>query len=564
MEDNKRLDDRDNSGQKNHNLDPNKYRHHFQVKYTPKGLFQLFNKNETYIYEKKFSCDLPKNIIPPKSFHYPYSLENYCQADLLTMDFDLKKNPEILTDPKINTFIHQDFINNSLELIFPNLTTISKKRTDKEQDFKKKIIEIIERNDDINQDNNQFLSEIPDFLRRQTYLRPSTVISNEKKPKTKSEKSKPEKKQKMTKDELIRCIEQSFNDIDKIKIGMKHPDFRKKGVTAKNVYELSPMDNMPNIKFIEYLFPSEPSEVPNLDEKYLKPNHFLITNNKPDNINEDNTCSLYINNKLKTQEAHIEKDASEYYTYEKEFASSKMSQIDLFNRYFLILDKNQKKLKISALSNKFSFRRYKKITEENIKDRDQKEDGSENNKKENNTLKKKRKRDIILEPDNMKKEELEAKKRWFKDRGYIADFKERKINEVSHADVMEIEEERQKEEELKKQKSKEIGDFIDEGEGEDENEDNIFEDFDNDDNDEKKSNKDENDENDEDKSNQEDNDEEKNSNVEKKDKNEDSYDLNDEDNEDNKSKEEDEDNNDYYKNEKEDDNKEQEEDKFFD
>ena len=112
---------------------------HFQVKYIPKGFFQLFNKEDTYIYEKKFSNDLPKNIIPPKSFHYPFSLENYCQSDLLTMDFGLRKNPEILTDSKINTLIHQDFINNTLELIFPNLTTISKKRTEEEQKFKKKM-----------------------------------------------------------------------------------------------------------------------------------------------------------------------------------------------------------------------------------------------------------------------------------------------------------------------------------------------------------------------------------------------------------------------------------------
>ena len=184
MEERKRKDDREQSGHKNQ--DSTKYRHHFEVKNIPKGLFQLFNKSETYIYEKKFSCELPKNIIPPKSFHYPFSLENFCQSDLLTMDFDLKKNQDILTDPKINTFIHQDFINNSLELIFPNLTTIiSKKRTDEEQNFKKKIIEIIERNDEVNQDFNPELSEIPDFLRRQTYLRPSVAVNNDKKSKIK-------------------------------------------------------------------------------------------------------------------------------------------------------------------------------------------------------------------------------------------------------------------------------------------------------------------------------------------------------------------------------------------
>ena len=123
---------------------------------------------------------------------------------------------------------------------------------------------------------------------------------------------------------------------------MKHPDAKQKGVTAKNVYEISPMDTLPNIKFIEYLFPSEPSEVPNLDEKYKRPDHFLITNNKSNDINQENTSSLYINNKLKTQEDHIEKDSAEYYTYEREFVASKMNSNDLFNRYFLILDKNKK------------------------------------------------------------------------------------------------------------------------------------------------------------------------------------------------------------------------------
>ena len=106
-------------------------------------------------------------------------------------------------------------------------------------------------------------------------------MNNEKKSKLK-EKTKPEKKQKISIQDLIKNIEQSFNDIDKIKIGMKHPDPKRKGVTAKNIYELSPMDNMPNIEFIEYLFPSEPSEVPNLNEKYLKPDHFLIKTNKVD------------------------------------------------------------------------------------------------------------------------------------------------------------------------------------------------------------------------------------------------------------------------------------------
>ena len=503
MEENRKLEVKELSGQRNQ--DQSRYRHHFQVKYFPKGFFQLFNKTETsYIYDKKFSCELPKNIIPPKSFHYPYSLENFCKSDLLTMDFDLKKNPEILTDPKINTFIHQDFINNSLELIFPNLTTISKKRTDEEQNFKKKIIEIIESNDEVNQEINPFLSEIPDFLRRQTYLRPSTVVNNEKKTKVK-EKAKPEKKQKTTLQDLVKSIEQSFNDIDKIKIGMKHPDAKQKGVTAKNVYEISPMDTMPNIKFIEYLFPSEPSEVPNLDEKYKRPDHFLITNNKSNDINQENTSSLYINNKLKTQEDHIEKDSAEYYTYEREFAASKMNSNDLFNRYFLILDKNKKKLKISPLYEKYSFRRYKKMTEANLNNEENQAEGNEN--KNNDYINKKRKRDIILIPKSMDKEECDEKKNWLKERGYLTGFSERKINKVEHTDVMEIEREREKEEELKKKYSNSEEELFSGNENEEnEDEDNIFDENEN------------NNENDEEKSHSK-NDEEQNSNDEQKEEN---------------------------------------------
>ena len=407
---------------------------HLQVKIIPKGIFQLFNKNDTYIYEKKFSCDLPKNIIPPKSFHYPFSLENYCQSDLLTMDFDLKKNPEILTDSKINTLIHQDFINNTLELIFPNLTTISKKRTEEEQKFKKKIIEIIERNEESSQEINPELNVIPDFLRRQTYLRPSTAYNLDNKSKLK-DKSKNDKKQRTSLVDLKTRIDQTFLDIDKIKEGMKHPDTKQKGLTAKKVYEVSPMDDMPNIKFVEYLFPTEPSQVINLNEKYLKPEKFLIKMNETNDISGESTCSFFINNKLKTQEDHKDKDRAEYYSYETDFTSNKINESDLFNRYFFILDKVNKKLKISQLSEKYALRRYKRIMEENIID--------ENNK----IIGKKRRRNVITVPQSMQKEELDKKKKWISERGYNTHLIERKIESVDHSDVMEIEKEKEIEEE---------------------------------------------------------------------------------------------------------------------
>ena len=509
---------------------------HFQVKYVPKGFFQLFNKNDTYIYEKKFSCDLPKNIIPPKSFHYPFSLENYCQSDLLTMDFDLNKNPEILTDSKINTLIHQDFINNTLELIFPKLTTISKKRTEDEQKFKKKILEIIERNDEVNQDLNPSLDEIPDFLRRQTYLRPSTAVTIDNKSKLK-DKLKNEKK-KMSTSELKTYIEQSFNDIDKIKEGMKHPDHKQKGIVAKKIYEVAPMDDMPNIKFVEFLFPSEPSQVINLDEKYLKPEKFLIKMNKMNDISDETTCSFYINNKLKTQEDHKDKDRAEYYSYETDFTSTKINQADLFNRYFFILDKVNKKLKISRLTDKYSLRRYKRNMEEEVIEED--ENG-------NKILGKKRRRNVITVPQSMQKEELDKKKKWLSERGYNTKLVERKIENIDHSDVYEIEKEKEIEEESKKRQIENENENEDYNEQEKEEEENNVEQEENED-DEEVFNMDDksSEQNDEDNYNDDDNEneneneneEENQQNQEQDDNEEKNYNSNNEDNEQNSEKEE--------------------------
>ena len=92
----------------------------FKVQSTPKEKFPLFEKNEFYLYERKFHNDLPEVLIPPISFHLAHSSENFCNFDMKTMMFGLKGTQEILTDPKLNTKIHKDFIENSLNLIFPD------------------------------------------------------------------------------------------------------------------------------------------------------------------------------------------------------------------------------------------------------------------------------------------------------------------------------------------------------------------------------------------------------------------------------------------------------------
>ena len=95
----------------------------FRVKTLPAGTFKLFSKsNDNFIYEKRLLNDLPHEIILPKALHFPFSLEEFCRPNLAATTFELKKKDEILTDPKINVNVHEDFVNNSLELIKKDLS----------------------------------------------------------------------------------------------------------------------------------------------------------------------------------------------------------------------------------------------------------------------------------------------------------------------------------------------------------------------------------------------------------------------------------------------------------
>ena len=61
MEDGKKLEDKEQlSGQKNQNQEQTKYRHHFQVKYIPKGLFQLLIKTKNIYTKKNSVVSFPK------------------------------------------------------------------------------------------------------------------------------------------------------------------------------------------------------------------------------------------------------------------------------------------------------------------------------------------------------------------------------------------------------------------------------------------------------------------------------------------------------------------------
>lgn len=263
--------------------------------------------------------------------------------------------------------------------------------------------------------------------------------------------------------------------------------------------------------------------------------------NKANDISDETTCSFYINNKLKTQAEQKEKDTAEYYSYETDFTSNKINEGDLFNRYFFILDKVSKKLKISRLTDKFTLRGYKRIMEED-----------EIDENTNKIIGKKRRRNIITVPRSMQKEEFDKKKKWISDRGYNTRLMERKIESVDHSLVMEIEKEKQLEEEnRKKQKENEEEEENVEGEGENnEDDEDIFNEEENEEQNENdneeylednnenegenQQNNEDNEENEENNNNEEENNEEVEHNEEQedKDKKEEQDDLDDENGED--------------------------------
>jgi hypothetical protein len=444
----------------NNNLNENKqdnqnlnHHHRFQVKNTPKGLFPLFkNTSDSYVYEKKFYCDLPTNIIPPKIFHYPFSLENFCKTDLLTMNFDLKKNNEIITDPKLNTLIHQDFINNSLELIFPNLTTISKEKTEKEEKLKKEILEIIERKEEMPIEKKKVLLEKPYYLRESTFITPSLTVTSDNKRNPMIKKPNIENRKKI---DIKEEIKNSFKDIEKIKSGIEHP--LKKGVTIKEVYNILPMDIYPSSKYYQYIFPIDPNKEINISEKIEIPDRFILRKNENekeesfDNYFEpDNQIiySLYKNEKLKEKKENNEnQNYAEYFSHEKDYIITNSNEYELFNRYLMFLDKKEHILKLAPITDKITLKKHKKSKKDN---NDLDDEGNDNY-----YLNQKRERDIIVIPKEIEEQDLKKIKKWYKDYGLNVEFKERKIENIDYNEIKEVQKEKEEEKERQREKEEE-------------------------------------------------------------------------------------------------------------
>ena len=426
------------------------HHHRFQVKNTPKGLFPLFkNTSDSYVYERKFYCDLPTNIIPPKIFHYPFSLENFCKTDLLTMSFDLKKNNEIITDPKLNTLIHQDFINNSLELIFPNLTTISKEKTEKEEKLKKEILEIIERKEDKTIETK---TDKPFYLRETTFMTPVLTVTSDNKRNPMIKKPNLENRKKI---DIKEEIKNTFKDIEKIKIGIEHP--LKRGVTIKEVYNILPMDFYPSSKYYQFIFPIDPNKEINISEKIAIPDRFILKKNENekddsfDNYFEpDNQIiySLYKNEKLKEKKENNEnQNIAEYFSHEKDYIITNSNENELFNKYLMFLNKKDHTLKLAPITDIIKLKKHKKSKKDN---NDLDDEGNENY-----YLNQKRERDIIVIPKEIEEQDLKKIKKWYKDNGLNIEFKERKIENIDYNEIKEVQKEKEEEKERQREKEEE-------------------------------------------------------------------------------------------------------------
>ena len=423
------------------NNNENKKQHHFQVKNTPNGFFDLFNKvSDTYIYEKKFCCDLPQNIIPPKSLHYPLCLENLCKTDLLTMNFDLKNYGEILTDPKLNTLIHEDFINNALEIVFPNLTKFSDKKTEKDVEFKNDILNIIERNDEVLEEKPKILLEKPYYLRSSTFFRPSLSNFNDyEKKKSNKNINKENKKNEIN---IVKYIENSFKLVENIKEGFVHPKNNKK--IAKKVYDILPMIEYLPFKINQYMFPNDPIKEIELNKKIEIPKNFIIK--KKNNLNNNNNnehnnnlynknneneyelddFSLFKNEKAKDQILDENKNYATYYSHEKDYSLIKSHDYENFNRYLLFKDNIKNTIGVLLTNDKITLKKQNFSKNKNY----------DNNDDENmNFLNQKRERDLIIMPKNLEEETINKIKKYYKNIGMEYNLNIKNIDDIDFSQI---------------------------------------------------------------------------------------------------------------------------------
>ncbi|MCQ2821126.1 MAG: hypothetical protein MJ252_28025, partial [archaeon] len=464
-----------NNHQNNDNLpkDDNEHHHHqrFKVEINPVKNFDLFSNSDPYIYQKNFCTDLPLDLHPPKMFHYHSSIPNLCKPDILTMTYEVSKNSDLLSDPKLNTSIQSDFINNILEMLIEGISTENvEEKINKEEEnnqnlnkeeisensnnknsflgnkrplLKKEILEIIEKNEEEDKKPNK-PTDLGTYYSRATPLfQPSLhvvkkdnilsllefVPDEDKNESNKEETSGKEEEIKQIKNK----IEKTFKDIDYFEIGQKHPT--KEGVFVKRVYDILPYTDLIDSGVFEFIFPKDPMAEIKTEEAFVKPNKYIMEKhfyrlNKEDQNEPSEYFSLFKREQLKEMENvnpenNLKK--AELYSSEKDYKFIYEKEVERFNRHLVFLNKENNTAEFVPITNKIALQKFKLI---------EAEENQENNEGEEKLLGKKRERLITILPKDIEKETFEKRRKLFENFGMEKDFdEEQKIDEVDYEDV---------------------------------------------------------------------------------------------------------------------------------
>ena len=424
----------------------------FSVKSAPKEKISLFDRNDFIHYDRKFHNELHCVIIPPFSFNLSISNENFSNFDMKTTMFGLKSTQDILTDQRINTKIHQDlFIDISMNLIFPD----AKER--KEIEIEKSAIKIVK--DDILSiiDSKEEIEEkdfkIPSCKSNASYyLRASTLMTSALSLKKKTSgtlnvsqsnlngtQNINEEKNNLQK--LKKVIDNSFQNVKKIEEGTQHP--HKKNIYAKNVFNVLPFHQFEGEDFCQVIFPSDPiKEIDSLQDTSESnlPDKFLLKKEENQEIfefyqkeklpskstsisNEDNS----IKNKIKT---------AELYSYEREYTINISNPCEVFNRYLIFMNKDEKSANFVPIDRKMFLKKYKKVINAPLSEIDEYGTYSQSNSNANQIsqiIGKKRVRAVIVIADEC--ERINKKNEIFKSHGVMKEFQRIKLEETDYTEV---------------------------------------------------------------------------------------------------------------------------------
>ena len=378
------------------------------------------------------------------------------------MLFGLKKSQDLLTNPRLNTNIHQDFISNLIQLIFPekkidfkNKSISNMNNKDKQDDQKKldkiksEILSIIDSKDEAEEkekDNNAKSKDA--FYLRNTMLMSSSLSVNKKivksNPSTGEELNK-KNNSKNNHEEFIKSLENTFDVAEKIVEGMPHP--KKKDVYAKKVYKILPYFEYDDNKFSQIIFPDELTNDNNIEQNQNNINEINELNNQKyilrKNLDDENTNSNYqiytfykYENEKEEQIDRVKQEVPHYdflkkkvnfFNYEREYSANIVDKSEeLFNRYLIFMDKAENTAKILPIFNKVFLKKYKKLENSYMSNQDNtgNQDNNEDEKYSNFINRKTRRdiKDLVVVPKNIDLEELKIRNQTFNSNGFLKQY----------------------------------------------------------------------------------------------------------------------------------------------